>query len=85
MQSFAGDSDTYQTLTYYGQGGKPFTDYGQVSWLRKEAALALSPASPDPWKVTPLGALLDERDVEAAEAAYATLSKWYAAERRVSA
>lgn len=31
MQRFTGDGDAFQTLTYYGQGGKPFTDYGQVS------------------------------------------------------
>ncbi len=31
LQSYQGDSDTFQTLTYYGQGGKTFTDYGQVN------------------------------------------------------
>lgn len=31
MQSITGDTETYQSLTYYGQGGKALTDYGQMN------------------------------------------------------
>ena len=52
------------------------TSYETPPWVRKDAAIALAPAVPDPWMVQPLGALMDEPDVEAAEAAYKTLLTW---------
>jgi HEAT repeat protein len=52
------------------------TDYANPHWVRKDAAIALAPAVPDPWLVQPLGVIVDEPDVEAAEAAYKTLLIW---------
>jgi HEAT repeat protein len=61
------------------------TSYETPPWVRKDAAIALAPAEPDPWMVQPLGALIDEADVEAAEAAYTTLLTWATGTTELSA